>query len=91
MKINDPKRFLKPVIRCKIQNFAVENLGKNKNIAEEKNNVSEGVRDTFAQVLAIQSVTASQCDLRFLSSYPITDVQTECRQTECRQTKYRQT
>ena len=52
----------------------MENLGKNKNITEEKNNVSEGVRDTFARVLAMQSVTASQCDLRFLLSHPITNV-----------------
>ena len=54
--------------------FAVENLGKNKNITEEKNNLSEGVGDTFARVLSIQSVTASQWDLRFLLSRPITNV-----------------
>ena len=45
----DGSRFLKPVARTKVFNFAAENMkqSKKKKIQKEKVNTAEGVRDVF--------------------------------------------
>ena len=71
----DASRFLKPVARTKIKNFATENVKESRN-AVRKVDAAEGVRDVFGRILAVAALSSASdvFDLRHLLSYPITTV-----------------
>ena len=70
----DGARFLKPVARTKVLNFATENIKESKTKIRKVNAV-EGVRDdVFGQILAVVAKASDPLDLRHVLSYPITEV-----------------
>ena len=69
----DESRFLKPVARTKVMNFAAENRKRSK-AGTRKVNAAEGVRDVFGRILAVVAETSDNIDLHHILSYPITDV-----------------
>ncbi len=69
----DGSRFLKPVSRTKILNFAAENRKQSKT-STRKVNAAEGVRDVFGRILAVVAKTSDTIDLDHVLSYPITEV-----------------
>ncbi len=58
----DGSRFLKPVSRTKILNFAAENRKQSKT-STRKVNAAEGVRDVFGRILAVVAKTSDTIDL----------------------------
>ena len=69
----DGSRFLKPVARTKILNFAAENRKRSKTGAR-KVSAAEGVRDVFGRILAVVAKSSDTIDLHHVLSYPITEV-----------------
>ena len=69
----DGSRFLKPVARTKILNFAAENRKRSKTGARKVSAV-EGVRDVFGRILAVVAKSSDTIDLHHVLSYPITEV-----------------
>jgi len=69
----DGSRFLKPVARTKMLNFAAENVKRSKT-AMLKVSAAEGVRDVFGRILAIVAKTSDTLDLHHILGYPITEV-----------------
>lgn len=69
----DGSRFLKPVARTKILNFAADNRKRSKT-GTRKVNAAEGVRDVFGRILAVVAKTSDTIDLHHVLSYPITEV-----------------
>ena len=71
----DASRFLKPVSRTKINNFATENVKESRS-AVQKVDATEGVRDVFGRSIAVAALSSASdvFDLRHLLSYPITTV-----------------
>lgn len=69
----DESRFLKPVSRSKMLNFAAENSKESKN-ATRRLDAAEGVRDAFGRILAVAAESSDVFDLRHVLSFPITEV-----------------
>ena len=69
----DSSRFLKPVTRVKMLNFAAENVQKSKT-AVRRVNAAEGVRDVFGRILAVAAKTSNALDMLHILSYPVTEV-----------------
>ena len=69
----DGSRFLKPVARTEILNFAAENRKRSKTGAR-KVSAAEGVRDVFGRILAVVTKSSDTIDLHHVLSYPITEV-----------------
>ena len=69
----DGSRFLKPVARVRMLNFASENV-KTSKTAARKVNAAEGARDAFGRILAVVGATSDAVDLNHILRFPITDV-----------------
>ena len=68
---NDPNRFLRPIKRIKIENFAAESTKSKVYPSHSKDN-SGGLRDVFARLLVV--VAERSClDLPYFLSFPITE------------------
>ena len=50
---SNPKRFLEPIKRTKIQNFAVESKMRSQSAASKSRVVAESVRDVFGRVMLV--------------------------------------
>ena len=71
----DSARFLKPVSRTKIQNFAAENAKRHRpTSAAQKSKAAEGVRDVFGKTLAFAAHSNNAINLQHILSFPITEV-----------------
>lgn len=69
----DPSRFVKPIQRNKVSNFASDN-SKKKSKIKGLGNATESVRDIFARVVILASSQFPDLDLNHLLSFPITEV-----------------
>lgn len=71
----DSSRFLKPVARIKMLNFAAENIHVNEAKSTlRKMKAAEGVRDVFGRILALEDMNNDKLNLKNILSYPITSV-----------------
>ena len=71
----DSVRFLKPVSRTKILNFAAENAKRHRpSSADQKSKAAEEVRDVFGKILAVAGHSNSAINLQHILSFPITDL-----------------
>ena len=67
----DSVRFLKPVSRTKILNFAAENAKRHRpSSADQKSKAAEGVRDVFGKILAVAAHSNSAINLQHILSFP---------------------
>ena len=66
-------RFLKPVQKTKILNFASENVKASRNFSKRVE-AAERVRDIFVRIIAVAAKSSNNLDLRHLLSFPITEV-----------------
>ena len=72
---DDDTRFLKPVKRIKVENFASENVKRRYTKDKKALNAAEGVRDAFGYLLRrISLMEESNVDLREILTYPVTEV-----------------
>lgn len=69
----DTSRFLKPVTRIKMLNFAAENAKRSKT-AVRRVNAAEGARDVFGRMLAVAADSTDALDLQHILSFPLTEV-----------------
>ena len=69
----DESRFLQPVAKTKVLNFAAENVKSSKG-AVRKLKAAEGVRDVFGRILAVAAKKSDALDLQHILSFPITEV-----------------
>ena len=67
---DDKQRFLKPIKKRKVSNFAQENLKKKQPTAQMKS-AAESLRDVFIRILVILSEKTT-FDLRHIMAFPIT-------------------
>ena len=67
----DEQRFLKPIRRRKVYNFAQENLNK-KFFTTKRKSAAESLRDVFVRILVIIS-EKENFNLRYLMTFPITE------------------
>ena len=70
----DDKRFLRTVSRCKVLNFARENLPKKSSREKKSLDAAEGVRDAFGYLLTAAAKSDEKQDLKVILSHPITEV-----------------
>ena len=71
----DSKRFLKPVTRTKIINFAAENMTRCRPTSTaQKIKAAQEVRDVFGRILAAATQSSNPIYLRHILNFPITDV-----------------
>ena len=69
----DTSRFLKPVPRIKMLNFASENVKRSKT-AVQRIHAAEGARDGFDCMLAVAADSSDAIDLQHIHIYPLTQV-----------------
>lgn len=71
---SNSKRFLEPIKRTKIQNFAVESKMRCQSAATKSRVVAESVRDVFGRVMLLTAEKLPDFDFKKMLSHPITEV-----------------